>query len=118
MEYHEGIFAPFKNEPSLDRWVDLKFAELMWGLGYEMDSCESFGEYIKNSPLKVKQAKTDREQKKNDLYYLEHADRQIVGNFLFSYWRWLTHWNMSGYTEYDVDFLRRIIKILEDKYCY
>ncbi len=116
MEYQEGVFEQYKNEPNLDNWIDLNFPELMWGLGYEMDCGESFAEYIKNSPLKVASATTEREEKRNYLYYLEHANRQIVGNYLFSEWRYFTHWSMSGYTEYDVDFLMRIVKILEDKY--
>ncbi len=116
MEYYEGIFNQYKNESNLDQWNELGFSELMWGLGYEIDCGKSFEDYAKGSPLKVKLANTDREEKRNYLYYLEHADRQIVGNFIFSYWRYLTHWSMSVYTEYDVDFLLRIIKILEEKY--
>lgn len=116
MEYHESIFDQLKNETNLDKWTDLEFPDLMLDLGYEMDSGESFDEYIKSSPFKVKPANTEREEKRNNLYYLEHADRQIVGNYLFSHWRYLTHWSMSGYTLYDVDYLLRIIKILEDKY--
>ncbi len=116
MEYHEGIFDQYKNEPNLDKWTDLEFPGLMKALGFEMDCGESFDEYTKNSPLKVKPAKTERERKKNNLYYLEHANRQFVGNYLFSEWRYFTHWSMSGYTEWDVDYLMRIIAILEDKY--
>ena len=40
---------------------------------------------------------------------------QVVGNCLFSYWRYYTHWAYC-YDEYDIDFLRRIITILEEKY--
>ena len=109
--FHVGSFS--KGIDNLDDWDD--FPDAMWGLGYEMDSGESFVNYKDTSGLKVKEAKTERENKRNELYFLEHADRQIVGNFLFSYWRYLTHWAYS-YDEYDVDFLKRIIKILEDKY--
>lgn len=85
MEYCKGIFDKYINEPDLDKWVDLEFPELMWGLGYEMDCCESFENYKKANPLEVKPANTEREKKRNDLYYLEHANRQVVGNYLFSY---------------------------------
>lgn len=71
--------------------------------------------YRKSSKLKLKEGETEREEKRNILYLLEHADLQIVGNYLFSHWRYLTHWAYS-YDEYDVDFLRRIIYILEAKY--
>ena len=116
MEYHKGIFTKHKNESNLDKWIELGFPELMWGLGYEMDCGESFAKYTKESPLKVAPATTEREEKRNYLYYLEHANFQIVGNFLFSEWRHFTHCSMSGYIEYDVDSLMCIIKILEDKY--
>lgn len=116
IKYCEGLFEPFKNNPNLDTWIDDNFENIMWGLGYEMDVLESYNEYMENSSLKVKAPKSDREKKRNDLYYLEHAPLQIVGNFLFSYWRYLTHWTMYGFTEYDVDFLLRVIDILENKY--
>lgn len=116
MNYFEGIFEKYKKEPYIYNWTDLKFPELMWGLGYEMDCSKSFEEYVKNSPLKVIATNKERQKKKNNLYYLEHANRQIVGNYLFSYWRYLTHWSMAGFTEYDVDYLVRIINILEEKY--
>lgn len=115
MEYYEGIFNQYKNESNLDQWNELGFSELMWGLGYEMDCCKSFEKYTDHSLLQIKPAHNEREEKRNNLYYLEQADRQIVGNYLFSYWRYLTHWSISGYTEYDVDFLVRIIRILEEK---
>ena len=43
--------------------------------------------------------KSKRDKRRNILYLLEHADRQIVGNFLFSEWRYYTHWALPG--EYD-----------------
>ncbi len=113
VNYHPGIFDKYKENNNLDAWDG--FPDLMWGLGYEMDCEESFNEYLKHCGLKFKHAKNEREHKRNLLYALEHADRQIVGNELFSYWRYLTHWAYL-YTEYDVDFLKRIIGILEDKY--
>ncbi len=111
--YSPGIFDLYKIENNLDNWDG--FPELMWGLGFEMDSGVSFEEYRSNSKLKLKEAQTPREENRNKLYLLEHASLQIVGNFLFSYWRYLTHWSY-GYNKYDVDFLRRVIGILESKY--
>lgn len=116
VEYYHGIFDKYKESSSLDSWLD--FPELMWGLGFEMDCGESYQEFLKICGLNLKEPKNEREEKRNCLYALEHADRQVVGNELFSYWRYLTHWSMNGYTEYDVDFVKRVIKILEDKYDY
>lgn len=116
ISYHPGIFDVFKNNPNPDLWNEDHFPEIMWGLGYEMDAGKSFEDYVANSPLSVKEPKTERQRKQNDLYYLEHAPRQIVGNFLFSYWRYLTHWAMGYNPEYEFDFLCRVIVILEGKY--
>ena len=113
VKYAPGLFDEFKKEDRIDLWI--QFPDLMWGLGYEMDACNSFEEYRQKSKLKVKPASSDREERRNVLYLLEHADRQIVGNYLFSMWRYYTHWAM-GYDDFATDFLRRIIAILELKY--
>lgn len=115
VDYYPGIFDKYKIQSNLDKWTELDFPEIMWGLGYEMDCEKSFEEYVKQTSLKVKAAKNEREERRNILYLLEHAERQIVGDYLFSHFRYLTHWAYY-YNEYDVDFLRRIIRILED--CY
>ena len=112
-KYRPGLFDPYLVEKDLDLWEG--FPELMLDLGYEMDCEHSFDVYRKSSKLKQKEGKADREEKRNILYLLEHADLQIVGNYLFSHWRYLIHWAYS-YDEYDVDFLKRIIAILEAKY--
>lgn len=111
--YVSGIFDKYKIEKNLDLWQG--FPELMWAMGYEMDCENSFIEYRGKSNLKLKEAHSEREEKRNILYLLEHAERQIVGNYLFSCWRYYTHWAYD-YSKYDVDFLRRIIDILEQKY--
>lgn len=111
--YVSGIFDRYKVEKNLDLWDG--FPELMWAMGYEMDCENSFNEYRGKSNLKLNEAHSEREEKRNILYLLEHADRQIVGNYLFSHWRYYTHW-AYGYNGYDIDFLCRIIDILEKKY--
>ena len=113
IKYHPGIFDKYKAIEDLYYWDG--FPELMWGLGFEMDCGHSFEEYRANSTLALKEPHSDREEKRNILYLLEHADLQIVGNALFSNWRYYTHWALQ-YSKYDVDFLLRIIAILEAKY--
>ena len=113
VKYQPGIFDKFKIMDDLYYWYG--FPELMWGLGFEMDCGHSFEEYRAKSILSLPESHTDREEKRNILYLLEHADLQIVGNALFSYWRYYTHWALQ-YNIYDVDFLRRIIVILEARY--
>ncbi len=112
-KYEPGLFDPYLAESKLDLWEG--FPKLMWDLGFEMDCEHSFDAYRNSSKLKLSEEKTERDRKRNILYLLEHADLQIIGNYLFSHWRYYTHWAYS-YDEYDVDFLRRIIAILEAKY--
>lgn len=113
LEYYEGIFEKYKTEDNLERWDD--FPETMWRLGFEMDCENSFQEYVSHYNLNLREAHSVREQRRNQLFALEHADKQIVGNYLFSHWRYLTHWSM-GYDEYESDYLRRVIAILEQQY--
>ena len=113
LTYAPGMFHLYMITDAIDFWDD--FPEKMWGLGFEMDACNSFEEYAKQVKLKKDLSSWTREGKRNILYVLEHAPQQIVGNYLFSMWRYFTHWN-NGWSHYDVDFLRRIIRILETNY--
>lgn len=114
IEFSPGVFDKFKTCDDLDKWIEMGFDKAMWGLGFEMDCFELFNKYLDDNNIVIKE-KSKREEKRKVLYVLEHADRNNVGNYLFSYWRWLTHWAYS-YDEYEVDFLKRIIKVLEDSY--
>lgn len=113
IKYVPGIFHQCYIIDNFEYWEN--FPEKMWGLGYEMDACNSFEEYRKQSKLSLKPAYSEREKRRNILYLLEHAERQIVGNYLFSMWRYYTHWSY-GWDHHDVDFMRRIVRILEEKY--
>ena len=77
-----SLFDEFKVEDNYDRWDRLP--DLLWGLSFEMDVYNSFREYEKQSTLKLKPASSKREERRNILYLHEHADRQIVRNYLFS----------------------------------
>lgn len=105
-------FDTYKQEKNLDRWQG--FPELMWKLGFEMDCCNSFEEYKRQNGFILDYSLPERQQRRKILFWLEHADKQIVGNYLFSEWRYYTHWSM-GYNDFDVDFLWRILAILESK---
>jgi len=87
----------------------------MWGLGFELDYYHSFELYRKRSNLKLKPSHSKREERRNLLYLLEHADRQIVGNFLFSEWRKYVKCELS-YDQFDLDFIFRVMDILESRY--
>ncbi len=115
IKYTPGMFHMCKIMDGLDSWDMFSFPDLMWGLGYKMDCCNSFEKYRNHSTLPLKPEHSRRDRFRNILYLLEHADRRIVGNYLFSMWRYYTHWSY-GWDHYDVDFLRRIVRILEEKY--
>ena len=115
MSYIPGMFDEFKNENNFEHWTH--FPDLLWGLGYEMDCRHSFEEYQRQSKIELPPQSSKREIRKNTLLLLERANRQIVGNFLFSEWRYYTHWTMPGECdEFITDYLQRIIVILESKY--
>ena len=114
MQYTPGMFTKWKYDDILDGWDN--FPTIMWGLGYELDYFKSFEEYKKQSKLKVKEPHSKREERRNALFLLEHAPRQIVGNYLFSEWRSYTRMDMYVCDGYGLDFLRRIIELLESKY--
>ena len=79
------------------------FPETMWELGFEMDCYKSYEKLFGN-------AYCEKEEDKNKvLKNLKTADRQIVGNFIFSHWRYLTHWCDWGF---DVESERRFLKQL------
>jgi len=113
IEYYPGLFDEFKVQKILDRWD--KFPGIMWGLGFELDYYHSFEVYRKQSNLKLKPPHSKREERRNLLYLLEHADRQIVGNYLFSEWRKYVKSELS-YDQYDLDFIFRVMDILESRY--
>lgn len=112
IHYVPGLFNEFMTEDNYELWR--RFPDIMWGMGYEMDCCKSFEEYLKHMKKKIHSLDESREGRRYILYLLERADRQIVGNYLFSVWRYYTHWAMSG-DPYITDFLRRMIVILERK---
>ena len=107
------MFDLYKGNNNIESWV-YQFPNLMWGLGYDIAVEDPYIQADKIG-LKIKPSSNERQNKKNILYILENSERQYVGNYLFNYWRWLTHWTYY-YDEYEVDFVMRIIKILENKY--
>ena len=113
IEYYPGLFDEFKVQKILDRWD--KFPGIMWGLGFELDYYHSFEVYRKQSNLKLKPPHSKREERRNLLYLLEHADRQIVGNYLFSEWRKYVKSELS-YDQFDLDFIFRVMDIWESRY--
>ena len=44
LTYTPGMFHLYMITDALDFWND--FPEKMWGLGFEMDACNSFEEYL------------------------------------------------------------------------
>ena len=115
IKYYAGIFDKFKFENDIYKWDC--FPETMWGLGYEMDCEKSFQDYCLINKVGLKEPKNLRDERKNNLYILEQKKtcRLLVGNYLFSHWRYWTHWS-NGYEEHTADYLHRIIDILIKKY--
>ena len=117
IEYRPGLLEPFKQSIArrehLDCWTD--FPDIMWGLGFEMDCGSSFEEYKKRCGIEIGFTGSDEARNRMILSAMEHAERQVVGNYLFSEWRYCTHWAYDQ-DEWDYDFLEGLILLLERKY--
>ena len=112
--YVPGMFDEFKAQKRIECWEN--FPELMWGLGYEIDGRHSFEKFRKYGRLKLDIEPKTSDERKNTLYILRRASRKTVGNFLFSEWRYFTHWGRGFDGYYDYEYLCQIIEILESKY--
>lgn len=103
-------FSPFIDEANPEHWDN--FPELMWSLGFEMDcyaSAPRFEAY--EYP-----AHTYKEIQDQLLTEMENWDTQLVGNYIFSRYRYLTHWCDYGYPEEEGGyFFQRAFPILECK---
>ena len=115
LNYFPGLFDEFKNNPNLDDWCE-HFPEIMWGLGFDLADTDCISKVIAKYNLKLKEPTNKREEYKNILYILEHSDQKIRGDILFSYWRYFTHWSMTGYDRYDADLCQRLLILLEETY--
>ncbi len=113
--YTSGMFHGFMKTDDLRGWKG--FPAVMRGLGFEPDGFESYEKYRSGSSLKLQPAFSAVEERRNTLYLLEHADRKTVGNYLLSAWRYYTR-RACDVDRYDVDFLQRVLRILERKFEY
>lgn len=107
---YKGIFDKYIIDPNPQHWIDTRnedndFANFMWNLGFEMDCENSFNEWVKKQETKYRDV----------LDALDNALTQIVGNYIFSYFRYLTHWSMGYSIDRCKDFFPKALKILERK---
>lgn len=112
METHYHYkFTRYMLEPHLEKWNG--FPELMWELGFEMDCYRSFEEHYME-PYEEFETETDRQDW--IIERLQESPTQIVGNYIFSRYRQLTHWCDYGYS-YEVGeyFFQRAFPLLEYK---
>ena len=113
IKYYKGIFSPYLADLNPDHWCD-SFPELMWGLGFEMDCYHSYQELFPNSQRR------DLPQKEIEdviLQNLSTCSIQVVGNYIFSRFRELTHWCDYGYPPECADyFFPKAFSILIGKF--
>ena len=115
IEYYPGIFNEFKNNNNLDSWCE-NFPEIMWGLGFDLAENDCIDKAANKCGLQLKQPTNRKEEYRNILYILEHSDQKTIGDVLFSYWRYFTHWAWNGYDKYDADLCQRLLILLEETY--
>lgn len=108
-----NIFDKYIKEENPEHWIDMGFADFMWHLGFEMDCYKSFEELY---PYPSDERKTNQEKQDWILSKLKLSSTQIVGNYIFSRFRYLTHWCDYGYDETESTyFFPKAFAILEDK---
>lgn len=91
---------------NLGKWES--FYEIMTENGFVMDCYESFRELFPD----VQGTKSTKE-KSVVVEKLKTADKQIVGNFIFSHWRYLTHWCEWGFdVEKERKFFKELFEVL------
>lgn len=95
ISYHKGIFDEFMKEPNPEHCEN--FPETMWGLGFDMD-CYSSAPDFYNYPWDDTEH-TEKDRQDVILAEMEKWPMQIVGNYIFSRYRELTHWSDYGYPE-------------------
>ncbi len=118
IKYYRGIFDYYKaNAFHLELWFDTTetktdFAELMWGLGFDMDCRKSYEELYPEKP-RLEMSKIQ----KYDLVLsnLEKCNRQVVGNYIFSEFRYLTHWSYEYNPSEAAYFFEKAFRLLEQK---
>lgn len=111
-EKYKGIFQRFLSDSNPEHWIDDGFADFMWNLGFEMDCYKSFDElYVMPDGIADKKARQDWILSK-----LDQATTQVVGNYIFSRFRYLTHWCDYGYDDVESSYFFPIaFAILERK---
>ncbi len=115
LNYFPGLFDEFKNNPNLDDWCE-HFPEIMLGLGFDLADTDCIDEAIAKYNLKLHEPTNRKEEYRNILYVLEHSNQKTIGDILFSYWRYFTHWTIYGYDKYDSDLCIRMLNLLEQSY--
>jgi len=119
IEYHPGIFDPYKHDMNMEHWIEvfpdtkwrIPFAELMWGLGFEMDCYQSF---LASNPKFISKTLSDEYVMNDIINVLENSDKHIVGNFLFSFFRQRTHGDYTTeLSEKEVSFVEHLFEILD-----
>lgn len=110
-KYHEGMFEEYIREPNPEHWQG--FPEMMWALGFKMD-CYTSGPVIEYDPYG--NGHSHKEHQDLILAELQKQPTRIVGNYIFSRYRDLTHWSDYGYPEEQGHyFFERAFPILEAK---
>lgn len=103
------LIEKWNETENLETWEN--FYEVMTKNGFVMDCYESFRATFPD----VQGVKSTKE-KGVVVEKLKSAERQIVGNFIFSHWRYLTHWCEWGFdVEKERKFFKQLFEVLLSK---
>ena len=112
LSYSPDLFSPYLSDLNPEHWID-SFPDLMWGLGFEMDCYSSYNALFQPADSHLPQTEIEDIILSN----LSACPLQVVGNYIFSRFRELTHWCDYGYPSERVTyFFPRAFEILNKKY--
>ena len=98
------MIEKWNNSKHLDDWEN--FPETMWAMGFEMDCHESYKQLFNDN------LGSSKEERQTVIKNLKTADMQIVGNFIFSHWRYLTHWSYGYDINEEKEYFKELFKVL------
>ena len=105
MENIKILIQKWNETENLEAWES--FYGSMTENGFVMDCYESFRATFPD----VEGFKSTKE-KSVVVEKLKSANRQIVGNFIFSHWRYLTHWSYGFDVKKEREYFKELFEVL------
>lgn len=98
------LIEKWNNNERIDDWE--YFPETMLAMGFKMDCHESYIELFDDK------LGEEKEKRQAVIENLKTTNMQIVGNFIFSHWRYLTHWSYDYDVKKEREYFKKLFEVL------